>query len=118
MKVIIAGGRDFDNYPLLQRICNQVLNGEKDIEIISGTARGADSLGEQYTQDNGMKVKQFPAEWKKFGRFAGPIRNAHMAQYAGTLIVIWDGKSRGTKNMIGLAKRESLQIIIVIYDIK
>lgn len=72
-------------------------------EIVSGRARGIDVLGEEYAIVNGMRLKLFPVsdlEWQTNGPSAGHLRNGRMAEYAEALIAIWDGKSRGTRNMI------------------
>lgn len=106
MKICIAGGRDFDNYDVLARVVDQVIAElPAPITIVSGKAKGADSLGERYAQERGLDVLLFPADWKKHGRGAGPIRNAQMAEEADMLIAFWDGTSRGTANMIGQMQR-------------
>ena len=112
MKIIIAGGRDFNDYNKLCQFCNKILSEQTEVEIVSGTANGADKLGEKYAVDNGHPIKQFPADWDKFGKSAGYKRNAQMAEYADALIAFWDGKSRGTKHMIDLAKRAKLKVRI------
>jgi hypothetical protein len=98
MKVIIAGSRTFNNYDLLER----VLQEENLIieEVVCGGARGADDHGQKWARNNGVSVKYFNAEWEKYGRVAGIIRNHEMGDYADYLIAFWDGKSRGTKDMI------------------
>ena len=102
MKIVIAGGRDFQNYEVLRGAMDGVLaNISSPITIVSGAARGADTLGEQYAAERGLDVIRFPADWKKFGRRAGPIRNEQMAEAANMLVAFWDGQSRGTKNIIG-----------------
>lgn len=107
MKIIIAGGRDFNNYPHLEKIMDYY-NKKGDItEIVCGMAYGADSHGEYWARCNGIDVAEFPADWGKYGNRAGPVRNGEMADYADSLIVFWDGKSRGTKNMI--TQMEKLQ---------
>lgn len=115
MKVIIAGGRDFNNYELLKEKCNKILINKSDIEIVSGGADGADRLGESYAKDMGYPIKYFPADWKKYGNAAGPIRNKQMAEYADSLIVFWDWQSKGTKNMIKNAQDIGLQVRIIRY---
>lgn len=116
-RVIIAGCRDFDNYELLKEKCDYFLQDEKkeDVVIISGHASGADALGERYAQERGFQLETFPADWKAHGRAAGPIRNARMASAANALIAFWDGKSRGTKNMIETAKNHNLKVVVVRY---
>lgn len=112
MKLIIAGGRNFSDYEKLCQFCDKILSKQTKIKIVSGTANGADKLGEKYANENGYKIKQFPANWNKYGKSAGYKRNAKMAEYADALIAFWDGKSKGTKHMIDLAKRVNLEIKI------
>lgn len=117
-KVIIAGGRDFGNYELLKEKCDYYLQHklrEGRVVIISGHASGADSLGERYAQERGLECEQYPADWKTHGKAAGPIRNKVMAEVADALIAFWDGQSRGTANMINLAKSKGLKVGVVKY---
>ena len=114
MKIIIAGSRNFNDYNLLKSSCDNLLTQFTNIEIVSGTARGADKLGERYAREKGYSIKQFPANWN-LGKSAGYIRNAEMAQYADMLIAFWDGTSKGTKHMIDLANKRSLRVEIVNY---
>ena len=98
-KVIIAGSRDFKDYSFLKKIVDKLyING--GIEIVSGGAEGADSLGELYAAEKGYTLKRFPADWKAHGKAAGPIRNRQMAEYADHLIAFPIGSSKGTYNMI------------------
>lgn len=116
MKVIIAGGRDFNNYGLLFLECEAFLLGLGGVEIVSGGANGADKLGERFARDKGYKVTQFPADWDKFGKSAGYRRNKEMAQYADILIAFWDGMSKGTGHMIDLANFHKLKVHIINYE--
>ena len=116
MKIIIAGSRNFTDYQKLKTECDQFLQDHKNIEIVSGGHyKGADKLGIEYANEKGFDLIKFPAEWNKFGKAAGPKRNKEMAKYADALIVFWDGKSKGTLNMINLAKEEALKIKIIFY---
>jgi hypothetical protein len=114
MKVIIAGSRNFNDYNLLKSSCDNLLTQFNNIEIVSGTARGADKLGERYAREKGYSIKEFPANWN-LGKSAGYIRNDEMAQYADMLIAFWDGTSKGTKHMIDLANKRSIKVEIVNY---
>lgn len=108
MKTIVAGSRNFTNYPYLD-----IVLGEFDIsEIVCGLAKGADLLGKQYALENGIKVKEFPADWKKYGKSAGFKRNKQMGDYAEFLIAFWDGESKGTKQMIDYMKKLQKPVII------
>jgi len=112
MKTIIAGSRNFNDYELLYQICED----EKITEVVSGTARGADLLGERYAKENEIPIKRFPANWNEYGKSAGYKRNAEMAKYAEALIAFWDGESKGTKHMVDLAKQHNLKVHIVFYE--
>lgn len=124
-KVIIAGGRDFDDYGMLMVRCDCILEGKGDIEVVSGKQMstdpktghkyGADYYGERYATSRGYAIKPFPAEWDKYGKMAGPIRNALMADYARALIAFWDGKTKGTKNMILKMKLLNKPVWVVKY---
>lgn len=115
MKVIIAGGRNFNDYPQLCQICDKALSLQKEIEIVSGTANGADKLGEKYANEKGYPIKQFRPDWDGLGKSAGFKRNEDMAKYADALIAFWDGSSKGTKHMIDLAKKHGLKIKVINY---
>lgn len=116
MKIIIAGGRTFNNYDLLCQNCDKILSLQTEIEIVSGTANGADKLGEKYAKEKGYKIKQFPADWNRYGKSAGYKRNEEMAKYSDALIAFWDGKSIGTKHMIDLAKSYGLKVKVVVFN--
>lgn len=111
MRVIIAGSRNFDDYPLLCTVCDEQLT-PGDI-IICGKARGADTLGERYAVTRGFPVKYYPADWGRHGRGAGYIRNVEMAKNADRLIAFWDGQSRGTQHMIDTAGKYGLSVLII-----
>ena len=118
-KVIIAGSRGFSNYKLLKEKCNEYLREKRkeyNIIIISGGARGADTFGEKYAQDEGFSLEVFPANWNKFGKSAGFIRNEQMAEVADALIAFWDGKSHGTKHMIEIMENKKLLVRVVNYE--
>lgn len=120
LRVIIAGSRDFNNYNLLNStISNYLKENTNNVEIISGTARGADQLGERFANEYGYQIKRFPANWNLYGKSAGPIRNKSMAEYAaqeqGVLFAFWNGKSKGTKSMINFAEKYGLDVHVVRY---
>lgn len=108
MKLIIAGSRDcwIRNDELLD-LFNK-FGFQEVTEIISGGARGIDSDGEEFAKTYDIPLKIFPADWKKYGLSAGPRRNREMAEYGDVLLLIWDGKSKGSANMksrmLGLKK--------------
>jgi len=118
MKLIIAGGRDFpiDQAESLIRsaLATHSLT-DKVCEIVYGGCRGIDSAA--YNIANGIwPTKLFPADWSTHGRAAGPIRNRQMAEYSDALLLIWDGKSRGSANMKAEMQRIGKQIYEVISE--
>ena len=116
MKVIIAGGRYFDDYERLCSYCDYLLQNKDDIEIVSGCAKGADKLGERYASERGYPVKRFPADWGTHGNRAGYLRNEEMALYGDALIAFWDGNSKGTQHMIRIAENNMLETRIYRYE--
>jgi hypothetical protein len=115
VRVIIAGGRDFSDYERLSERVLHLLSAQDQVTIVCGEARGADSLGKRLAYEKGWEVLSFPADWDKYGKAAGYKRNEEMARNADALIAFWDGKSKGTKHMIDLAKKHGLQTRIVGY---
>ena len=114
MRTIIAGSRNFNNYNLM----NETIKNVPWIvtKVISGTAKGADRLGERWAIERNIPVERFYADWAKFGKSAGPIRNAQMASIAEALIAFPSKESCGTRSMIEIAKRCGLLIKIVEED--
>lgn len=102
MKTIIAGTRTFTNYELMEQEIEKL--GINIDEVVCGCAKGVDTLGKRWADERGIPVKQFPPDWNKYGKVAGIIRNHEMGDYADYLIAFWDGKSRGTKDMIEYMK--------------
>lgn len=114
LKVVIAGGREFNDYEYLVNCCEQVIPDNVSIEVVSGAAPGADTLGEEWAESQQHPVKLFPYE-SQHGKAGGPIRNAKMADYGHVLIAFWDGKSKGTKNMIDNALKKGLEVHVFPY---
>jgi hypothetical protein len=115
VRIIIAGGRTFDNYSALSDFCLESLKKigidnpcAGRVTILSGGAKGADGLGEKFARENKLNLERFPADWKTYGRAAGPVRNKQMLEEgrADYLFAFWNGKSAGTKNMIDHGKRK------------
>ena len=113
MKVIIAGSRDFNDYTSLKNKMDIILKNQKDVTIVSGTARGADKLGERYAGENHHKVEKYVPMWDIYGKKAGYMRNEEMAKVADALVVFWDGKSKGNKHMIDIGKKFKLKIRVI-----
>lgn len=112
MKVAIIGSRNFSDYNALEdavsRLCGQALEC-----IISGGAKGADSLAEQYAQKFAIPIKVFKPDWKQYGRGAGVVRNRDIVSHADVVIAFWDGVSRGTASSIKLAQKMNKTVHVV-----
>ena len=101
VKLIIAGSRSIVNMNFLWAALRwHRIDRDMITEVVSGGARGVDHLGERFAQQNGIPLRIFPADWEKYGKAAGSIRNNQMALYADVLLAVWDGDSRGTQDMI------------------
>jgi len=116
MRLIVAGGRDIGNVPLIRREMNRAWKDIGPFEVVSGMARGVDSIAADLAIDAGIIVNEFPADWDKFGKSAGYRRNEEMAQFGTHLLAFWDGESKGTGHMIDIAEREGVPVRIVRVD--
>lgn len=114
MRVIIAGSRYFTNhdYDTLEDAC--LCSGYWFTAVISGAAPGGDTLGERFARKFHIPLERYPADWDTYGDSAGPKRNHYMATKIGAeaLVALWDGKSRGTKNMIQLSRQHGLLVYV------
>jgi len=115
MKIIVAGGRNFDNYILLCQKLTYYFQNLKHPVIVCGEAKGADTLGRRYAEELGLDIMSFPANWEKEGKAAGYRRNERMAAEADALIAFWDGKSKGTEHMIKTMETLKKPVRIVYY---
>lgn len=114
--VMVCGSRDFTNYNLMRQKLDKILvNINQPITIVSGGARGADKLAERYAKDKGYGLIVIPAEWDKHGKGAGYIRNKQMVDISNYVIAFWDGKSKGTKHSIDIAKKQNKPIRVIRY---
>lgn len=111
MKIAIVGSRDFNNYFLLKTEIDK-LNLDIDL-IISGGAKGADSLGERYAKERKIKTKIFYPDWNKFGSKAGPLRNTQIIENSDVVIAFWNGISTGTLDSINKAKRMKKLLFVI-----
>ncbi len=116
MKLIIAGGRDCTNYSILIDAIQELgVPIDASTEIVSGMAKGADSLGVDYSIISDLRLHKFPANWDLHGRKAGPLRNIEMGNFADALLALWDGESKGTKHMIDYATKKGLKVWVYNY---
>ena len=122
-KVIIAGPRDFSDKEYIYKELDNIIHliqrnmNNDEIEIVQGGANGVDSLAKQYAHEHNMSCMEFKADWKQFGKAAGPIRNNDMAKYSDMLIAFQpELPTKGTQSMIKTAKKYRLTRFIVIKE--
>jgi len=116
MRVIIAGSRWLDSRFLVERALDA--SGFPISVVISGGARGVDRQAENWAVDNDVPLLIYHADWENLGKKAGVIRNLQMAQEGDALVAVWDGASRGTKDMISKAKKRGLKVFVLTVNIK
>ena len=117
-KLIVAGGRDFADYAKLELVLfalNSYALADKNISIVSGMAKGADQMAYHFAKENQIKCYAYPANWDKYGKSAGYVRNAEMAKESDGLLAFWDGVSKGTKNMIETMQKAGKWVHVVEY---
>lgn len=120
-RIVVCGSTKFYDYSLLESSLNEILGeySNDTIEIVSGHAKGADSLGERYAYEHNLKCTVFAADWKRYGRAAGPIRNSQMLEYVKQenplVVAFWDGESHGTRDTINKAKKLNIRCEVIMY---
>lgn len=111
MKLAIVGSRTFNDYALLKETIKS--NNLNITEIVSGGARGADSLAEKFAIDNDIQTTIYKADWKTHGKAAGFIRNHDIIKNSDIVLAFWDGISNGTRHSISLAEKHNKRLIVV-----
>jgi hypothetical protein len=111
VKTIVAGSRSITDHRIVFAAIRAFqARGYEISELVSGMCRGPDMIAYRAARRKGLAVREFPADWSKHGKAAGPIRNRQMAEYADALVAVYDGKSRGTRNMIDEAVKRNLRV--------
>jgi len=118
MKVIVAGSRTITDYNLVKKAIELSIEkkGWAITEVVCGMAKGVDTFGMRWAYENNVQVDKKPADWDLHGNAAGFIRNKEMAQYADACIVLYDGKSKGSANMIKQAKEHGLDTVVFLEE--
>ena len=121
MRVIIAGSRSITCYEKVKKVLDSInkyfqnnITEQNISEVICGGAKGVDSLGKRWAEENKIPVKMFPANWDKYGKSAGYIRNKEMVEYADEAIIFWDSISKGTKHTIDLADKKGIPSHVIL----
>lgn len=118
MKVAIVGSRTFNDYELLKAFI-KLKSQENNIEIdtiVSGGAKGADTLGEQYAEEHHLNKLIFKADWDKYGKRAGFIRNVDIIKNCDVCFAFWDGESHGTKHDLELCEEYNKQYFVCYFN--
>lgn len=120
MRLMVCGGRHFYNKELLEKSLDEFIKANRwkteDIAILEGGATGADNLAEEYAKKKGFTFIVYPADWEKYGKAAGPIRNKQMVEDCDYCVAFWDGQSKGTKSSIDFCKFLNKPCKIVYYN--
>lgn len=114
MRIAIGGCRDYEEYREFCEfvsMCMEKMERE-EVVILSGHCSGVDLMAERYAAENGITLEIFPANWAKYGRAAGPVRNKQMVERADAVIAFWDGKSKGTASLLQYAKKLRKQVYL------
>lgn len=114
MRILVTGGRDFNDRGLLQSTLDELHDNHCFTLLIHGNARGADRLAGKWAKDRGINVLSCSADWERHGRAAGPIRNRRMLREGPDLVVSFPG-GKGTKNMIEVATKAGIDVVEVGY---
>ena len=111
MRIAVVGSRCVTDYEYVKHVLDQLVNPDLDV-IVSGGARGADSLARRYAHEYGMRFTCHEAEWNKWGKQAGFVRNKVLVADVDRVIAFHDGKSNGTKNTLYLARKSKIPVIV------
>ena len=115
INIAVVGSRTFEDYDKMKSILDVFvgIHLEKDICIVSGGAKGADSLGEEYARKNNLEFLCFMPEWGKYGKVAAFLRNKDIVKASDRVVAFWNGKSAGTKHTLDEARRSDIPSYIV-----
>lgn len=113
MKIAVIGSRTCNDKDLVDRYLSEFF--EPQDELISGGARGADSLGAEWARSKNYKVTEFIPDWEKYGKSAGFIRNKDIIDNCNRVICFWDGISKGSANSLNIAKKQNKPTIIIYF---
>lgn len=117
MDIGVVGSRNFNDYELLKSVLDDFKSKNNVVRVVSGGAKGADTLGHKWAVENKLYVDTYSPNWRKFGKGAGYIRNITIIDNSNVIIAFWDGKSKGTKHTIDNTKKKGKKCIIIYTDI-
>lgn len=107
-RICVCGGREFNNKDFIYNTLDRLLTTATwDFTIINGAASGADSLSSLWAKDRNVRLEEYPANWKKHGKAAGPIRNRYMIFLGIDMLIAFPGGT-GTNDMINACRKENI----------
>lgn len=112
--VAVVGSRDYDNtqHPTIEEVVAELASSAPNVTVISGGARGVDQRAAAAARQHGLTVREYPADWDRYGKRAGYLRNEEMVKAADMVIAFWDGQSRGTRHTIDLARKHKRTLLL------
>jgi hypothetical protein len=115
VRLAVVGDRNFTDYSFVEKTLDRIIKEKKfsDITIVSGGARGVDTLAEMYASKHNLPIKVWEADWDKFGKSAGPIRNEQVVHDSDFMVAFKAEFSKGTLNAINQAKNYALECIVI-----
>ncbi len=111
LRLAVVGSRSCEDYEMVSGFLKN-FNNQKPI-IVSGGAKGVDSLAERFADENELKKKIYKADWSKYGRAAGPVRNQQIVENSDAMIAFATRDSNGTKNSVKLAVKKGIPVLVV-----
>ena len=115
INIAIVGSRDFVDYKALDKFVQEHVNLTKIEFVVSGGAKGADKLAEQFANHHSLGIRVIYPNWQKYGKKAGFLRNKLIIEASNIVFAFWDGESRGTLSSINLAKEANKELYIYRY---
>lgn len=132
MKIVICGGRKFDDFKLFKLELDEILEGKSGVVLISGGADGADNMAKNYARRYGYEFQEVLADWEnvtvpgaivktkkdgtQYNKRAGIDRNLKLLAMADMIVAFWDGRSKGTGHMVQESKRRNIPLVVVDYE--
>ena len=113
-KIMVCGSRTISDKKLIFSKLDDMLLMHPNMILISGGAKGVDSIGEEWAKSHRIFVEQYKPDWEKYGRGAGIVRNKIMVENSDFVIIFWDGVSKGTKSDIDFCKKLNKQYSLIL----
>ena len=116
--VAIVGSRDFVDYEYFKEKVSSTLEkwGLEEIQVISGGATGTDSMAQKWALENTIRIRVFPANWKKYGKYAGPHRNTKIIDHSQYCIAFPSQKGKGTQDTMEKAIKKNIPLKVFYID--